>query len=983
MEKADNHYNMMTKQPPALSPVDMVSSRRGFNPIAFTPWPVTILSSLVYLAFIIPIIVVHHLVPPAPKESPEGVDLKEAWHDLQHLTRQYHPYNSHSNDEVHQWLLKRIHAISASSSARSGDTTGPDIFIFDDNQTNLTFSSVGVAAKSITGVYFESKNILVYIRGAEDDQEEWWESPDGEPSGKGGVLVNAHYDSVSTGYGATDNGVGVISTLQLLKYFTTPGHYPRKGLVLLFNDGEEDFLNGAYAFSQHPLSKFTHTFLNIEGAGAGGRAVLFRSTDTEVTRFYGNTEHPFGTVLARDAFQLGFIRSETDYHVFDGVFGMRGLDVAFMEPRSRYHTDQDDARHTSIDSVWHMLSAAIKTTEGLVSYTGDAFDGDNGNDGKLNNGAGTLGVWFDFYGSSFAVFELNTLFGHSVALLVVAPLLLIATCVTLYTLDKMYMFSMYTYLSESGGQVSLYGLRGLFRFPLILGISTALTIGLAFLLMKANPFIIYSSPYAVWSMMLATCMFFAWFISCVADFARPSALHRAYAFTWMFGMMWVLLVIATVYQKQHGIASSYFIVFYFAGVSIATWISYLELFGLPTTQDYARRQIRITDRTPSSDSRLLAPSADELPPSGSAAGHDFNPEDVEDEEPTESTSLLRGQQRTTFANYASARSNSDGNISTNASLHPKDHRLEQRWSINLISSAWILQFLFVAPIVIILLGQLGLFLTSATYQIGADGGSQLVIYVGIAVLSVLILLPLFPFIHRFTYHIPTFLLFVLIGTLVYNLTAFPFSHSNRLKVAFVQEIDLETGKNQASLVGVEPYIHDIVRTIPSTTGKEVSCISRGYGGRAKCSWDGLKPRVVDAPYKEWITYNISQAKDDKHTRFEISGKNTRACKILFDSPIADFKVLGSVTDERIPHTGPKGVSEIRLWSRTWENTWTVDVEWTKKNANRQGKVMCIWSDDNDLKVIPALDEIRNFAPAWAAITKLRDGLVEGSHSFKL
>ncbi|KAK2882570.1 hypothetical protein FQN49_000218 [Arthroderma sp. PD_2] len=964
----------------------MASTRRGCNPIAFTPWPVTILSLVVYLALIIPLVVIHHVVPSAPKSSPDGVDLEEAWHDLQHLTRHYHPYNSRANDEVHQWLLDRIHAISPSSASSNDSKTGPKVFVFDDNQTNLTFSSSGVAATAITGVYFEGTNIVVYIRGTEDGQEEWWNSPDGEPPGKGGVLVNAHYDSVSTGYGATDNGVGVITTLQLLKYFTTPGHYPRKGLVLLFNNGEEDFLNGAYAYSQHPMSKFTHTFLNLEGAGAGGRAVLFRSTDTEVTRFYAKTAHPFGTVLARDAFKLKFIRSETDYSVFDNVFGMRGLDVAFMEPRSRYHTDQDDVRHTSIESVWHMLSAAITTTEGLVSYTGDAFDGDSGRDGKLDNGVGTLGVWFDFFGSSLAVFQLNTLFGLSVALLVVAPLLIIFTCVALYSVDKLYIFSMYTYSLETGGQVSLNGLRGLFRFPLILGIPSALTVGLAFLLMKVNPFIIYSSPYAVWSMMLATCVFFAWFTSCVADFARPSALHRAYAFSWIFDIMWILLVVSTVYQKQHGIASSYFIVFYFAAISVATWISYMELFALPTAQEYAHQQSHIQGQAPSpSDGQLLAPSADELPSNRGATGQDFDPEDIEDEEPTESTSLLRGQQRTTFANYASARGSVDSNITggANGSTHPGEHKLEQRWSVNLKSSAWVLQLLIVAPIVIILLGQLGLFLTSATYQIGADGGSQLVIYIGLAALSVLILLPIFPFVHRLTYHIPTFLFFVLIGTLVYNLVAFPFSHSNRLKVAFVQEMDLDTGKNQASLVGVAPYIHDIVYAIPSTTRKDIACTSEGYGGRTKCSWDGLKPRVVDANYREWISYNVSQPRDSKHARFEISGKNTRACKLMFNSPVSDFNVLGSVVDKRIPHTAPKGVSEIRLWSRNWENTWTVDVEWAKKNADRQGKVMCIWSDDNDLRVIPALDEIRNFAPAWAAITKLRDGLVEGSHSFKL
>ena len=140
---------------------------------------------------------------------------------------------------------------------------------------------------------------------------------------------------------ATDHiqGVGVVSVLQLVKYFTTPGNQPRKGVIALLNNGEEDFLNGARVFARHPTSRFPHTFLNLEGAGSGGRATLFRSTDTEVTRFYYGTKYPFGTAVSADSFKSGFIRSQTDYVIFNGDLGMRGLDVAFMEPRARYHTD--------------------------------------------------------------------------------------------------------------------------------------------------------------------------------------------------------------------------------------------------------------------------------------------------------------------------------------------------------------------------------------------------------------------------------------------------------------------------------------------------------------------------------------------------------------------------------------------------------------------------------------------------------------------
>jgi Zn-dependent M28 family amino/carboxypeptidase len=50
--------------------------------------------------------------------------------------------------------------------------------------------------------------------------------------------------SVSTGFGATDDGMGVITVLQLIRFFTTPGNEPKRGIVAMLNNGEEDFLNG-------------------------------------------------------------------------------------------------------------------------------------------------------------------------------------------------------------------------------------------------------------------------------------------------------------------------------------------------------------------------------------------------------------------------------------------------------------------------------------------------------------------------------------------------------------------------------------------------------------------------------------------------------------------------------------------------------------------------------------------------------------------
>ncbi|KKZ61784.1 F-box and leucine-rich repeat protein GRR1 [[Emmonsia] crescens] len=983
-----------------------------FNPIAFTPWPVTVITTIVYLALLIPILIINLVVPPAPETSPKGVNLTEAWRDLQHLTGGFHPYNSRRNDEVHKWLLRRIDAIirpivEAREHSSANDDV-PEVFVFDDNQSNLTYSNGGVNKAAIVGVYFEGTNIIVYIRGSDDDPENWWERSNGKPKGKGGVLVNAHYDSVSTGYGATDDGMGVVSLLQLLRYFTTPGNKPRKGLVLLFNNGEEDYLNGAHVYSQHPLSNFTHTFLNLEGAGAGGRAALFRTTDTEVTRFYKNAKHPFGSVLAADGFKMGLLRSQTDYVVFNGILGLRGLDVAFIAPRSRYHTDQDDVRHTSVDSLWHMLSASIGTTEGLVSYTGMDFDGRTKDQDKVDSGAGTPGVWFDVFGSAFAVFRLHTLFALSVTILVVAPLVIFITSIVLSKTDRMYLFSMSKSLGRTNERVSLRGLRGLFRTPIILTVATIIPIGLAYLLEKVNPYIVHSSQFSVWSMMLSVWIFLAWFLARAADFFRPSALNRAYSYTWIFIATWIMLVINTVYANQKGIAAGYFVFFYFAGAFLATWVSYLELFALPRKGDYARQTIRHPGRRPSSlSSRLLTPAADELPSDTGPNGAEISEDAGEETDPTESTSLLRGQ-RTTFANYRTG--GTDGVVEDTDDGEDIGEggtfKHEQSWSWTLPRWTWVLQLLLLAPIVIILVGQLALLLTASMSQVGSDGVSTFIVYLAFAVFTALLLTPLLPFIHRFTYHIPTFLFLIFISTLIYNLVAFPFSPGNRLKVSFIQEVNFDDGSNKVSLTGIQPYLTYTVNSIPSAAGQNITCDQGPFGNLQKCSWTGPFPRVVGGDREgnqeimsdKWMSYNITKMVGENKARFEISGRNTRACKLKFDKPVADFRVSGSAVDHRMPHTSRQGVAEIRLWSRTWERTWVIDVNWhdnpdksesdddEKHDAPQNGlsgKVICLWSDGNQSGVIPALDEVRLYAPSWVAISKSADGLVEASHDFTI
>jgi Zn-dependent M28 family amino/carboxypeptidase len=101
------------------------------------------------------------------------------------------------------------------------------VHISDDLVSNGSWTNAGV-----TGVYFEGTNVLVKVDGTDSERH-------------GGVLFSAHYDSVSTAPGATDNGMAVVTLLRLVQLFAE--NRGRKTVVFNINNGEEDGLNGAHA----------------------------------------------------------------------------------------------------------------------------------------------------------------------------------------------------------------------------------------------------------------------------------------------------------------------------------------------------------------------------------------------------------------------------------------------------------------------------------------------------------------------------------------------------------------------------------------------------------------------------------------------------------------------------------------------------------------------------------------------------------------
>lgn len=147
----------------------------------------------------------------------------------------------------------------------------------------------------------------------------------------GTVFLTAHYDSVPSGPGANDDGVGVAAVLETVRALRASAQPLRNDVVVLLTDGEEMGLLGAEAFvTAGKDGRDTGVVLNHEARGAGGPLLLWRTSrpdGTLIRTVADAAPHPdTDSVLTMVA--TARTASSTDYSAFDPS-GLRVLDWAY------------------------------------------------------------------------------------------------------------------------------------------------------------------------------------------------------------------------------------------------------------------------------------------------------------------------------------------------------------------------------------------------------------------------------------------------------------------------------------------------------------------------------------------------------------------------------------------------------------------------------------------------------------------------------
>ncbi|KAF9922333.1 hypothetical protein BGZ67_010586, partial [Mortierella alpina] len=295
------------------------------------------------------IVSIKRLALPTPKSVKDAVSSSDfsaewAWHHLEQISQRPHPLNSRENVRVHEYVIQTVRELQDEAKVMNRTVE------LGEDHVKLTQAKRPI--HNSTGLeLYESSNVIIRVVGTEGRAEG---GSNGYPEA---VVVDAHYDSAWSSYGATDDGIGVSVCLEMIRNLI---HHPvRHNVIFNINNGEEIGLRGAAAFMKHPWSKDVKAFVNLEGAGAGGRALLLRSSNRALAKHYSRVENsPHANVLGNDIFKLGLIGSGTGFTVYTD-YKIPGLDIAFYSRRAFYHTLQDDTEHTSKNSVQHMGSTAL------------------------------------------------------------------------------------------------------------------------------------------------------------------------------------------------------------------------------------------------------------------------------------------------------------------------------------------------------------------------------------------------------------------------------------------------------------------------------------------------------------------------------------------------------------------------------------------------------------------------------------------------
>ncbi|MFI9839878.1 M28 family peptidase [Nonomuraea sp. NPDC051941] len=278
---------------------------------------------------------------PLPASAPDGeFSAERALRHLERFATEPRPIGSRAGERARDYLTGQLRA------------AGLDVRVQRAIGAN---TSAGLAS------FGQVDNIVATAKGS-------------DPTGT--VVIAAHYDSAAMGPGASDDAAAVAAMLETVR--ALKGTALRNDLVLLMSDGEEDGVLGAEAFvREHPLGRKGGVLLNWEARGVSGPSLMFQTSRNNaglVETFADAVPHPRGDSTMGELYRL--LPNNTDFTPM-AESGFTGMNFAYIEGSSRYHTADDSLAHLDRGSLQHHGSNMLALTRALGGADLETLDADH------------------------------------------------------------------------------------------------------------------------------------------------------------------------------------------------------------------------------------------------------------------------------------------------------------------------------------------------------------------------------------------------------------------------------------------------------------------------------------------------------------------------------------------------------------------------------------------------------------------------------
>jgi hypothetical protein len=178
------------------------------------------------------------------------------------------------------------------------------------------------------------------------------------------IALISHHDSVPEAMGALDAGLGVAAVLESARQLVTQPL--RHSLLVIITDAEELGLLGARAvMNDAEVVERVRAFLNFDGTGAAGPALLFEvgtGRGTPLDAWSEGAAMPEGASYTTEIYRR--LPNDTDFSIFKRL-NASGLNFAAVGDSYAYHTDRDVAARVSPATLHHTIVNTISTVRAL------------------------------------------------------------------------------------------------------------------------------------------------------------------------------------------------------------------------------------------------------------------------------------------------------------------------------------------------------------------------------------------------------------------------------------------------------------------------------------------------------------------------------------------------------------------------------------------------------------------------------------------